>query len=476
VLVLWLGCAAACPTARGQGLVDGQFNVDLSVGVAQGTSRAIGLGGAYAAVAEGGDGSDWNPASYAARPLWETDWFQWEITGDVFFPGGFRQNDYYNNGLGRNRGPQSSLSLGLGLRLQFDYIGTGFLGRGYRFDIRSSDGQDLSVHFVQANFGLGWGLLDGQILIGLAFRWASMDIELQRPGDANLTLVTFQGANVEVGAMVALEDRPWRLGLALRPAVRSVVPTDAEVQAVGVALPAAVYLPAEAQMGFAWQFGPRPFNARWVRPKAVKPRLRGEVARARCEREAEQVRVEMRAQGLSPPETMCPRLPHHARDPAFWDEERERREAEDEALDDAIDEAQAAVLAELDAHYRSLSRRYFLVSTELRLVAPVPNAIGPDAFLDQELRPKGGSTTVSFHLGVETEPWENRLKVRAGTYVEPGRNAGASPRPHGTFGFDVRLFDWDPLDTGSPWSFRAGMTFDGAPDYFNWGIGLGFWH
>ncbi len=79
-------------------------------------------------------------------------------------------------------------------------------------------------------------------------------------------------------------------------------------------------------------------------------------------------------------------------------------------------------------------------------------------------------------LGVEGEPWPRRLKLRAGAYVEPGRNAGVSARMHFTAGFDVRLFVLEFTGPVNPWDIRVGATMDLARDYSDLGLSLGFWY
>ena len=99
-----------------------------------------------------------------------------------------------------------------------------------------------------------------------------------------------------------------------------------------------------------------------------------------------------------------------------------------------------------------------------------------DAFLEQVHREAGKDVSVGFRIGAETEPIANVLKVRAGFYLEPPRVVAAHHRPHGTVGFDVRLFRWDVWGAFHPFDLTIGMTGDFAPRYIDLGIGVGFWH
>ena len=102
-----------------------------------------------------------------------------------------------------------------------------------------------------------------------------------------------------------------------------------------------------------------------------------------------------------------------------------------------------------------------------------------ERFLEQDpahAYTSGDDVTVQIRVGVETEPWPHRLKVRGGSYLEPSRIEGGAYRLHGTLGFDFRVFTWDLFGLMDPFDFRAGLTGDIARGYFDWGIGIGFWH
>ncbi len=66
-----------------------------------------------------------------------------------------------------------------------------------------------------------------------------------------------------------------------------------------------------------------------------------------------------------------------------------------------------------------------------------------------------------------------RLRVRAGTYWEPGLLEGAGGREHVTFGTEVMLFSFHA------WGLRRTqltLTGDLAARYNNVGLSIGFWH
>jgi hypothetical protein len=82
-------------------------------------------------------------------------------------------------------------------------------------------------------------------------------------------------------------------------------------------------------------------------------------------------------------------------------------------------------------------------------------------------RTSGARASVVPRAGAEWECWPDRLRVRAGSYLEPSRT-GAGARAHGTFGAEVRLraFSWD---------LQVALSGDAARRYRNVGLSLWFW-
>ena len=97
-----------------------------------------------------------------------------------------------------------------------------------------------------------------------------------------------------------------------------------------------------------------------------------------------------------------------------------------------------------------------------------------EAFLDEMLRPSGRHTSISVRAGAEHEWLPGRLRVRGGSYWEPGRIEGASGRLHATAGLEWRFWQFHVRD--QPYRVRLSITGDVARDYRNGGVSIGLWH
>lgn len=466
-------------------MTENDFRVDLTQGLVLGSGRAVGLAGALTALAPGIDSVSWNPAGYAHRERHQIARLEAAPVVSLMFPGIFEGDDFFNNGLGRERGiaVEDSAFLDLGFGFLVGDFGAGGLASTQMYRLEGAAGDPVEVTAVTLRAGAGYAVLGGDLVVGVGSRIGLFDVEL---GGTGLGVFQLVGAGVEGGVQVRPEGRRWAVGVAARSPVQTRVaqPGASPPETVsGYVLPIAAVLPWELQAGFAYQLGPRVFHRRF-RPRADPEELvELELLRERCERERAQSIVEGRG-----PRGIYPELPPGwdgedclgelgpPRDPAFWAAEAERRAAERERLPRRVEHMRRrldlARRRELDA----LPRHYLLLSTEVIVYGRVPEAVGIDAFLDQERRRRAEEASFGFRFGLEGEPWSNRLKLRGGTYVEPGRNAGVGPRPHFTVGWELRLFRWEALGPESPWDFRLGSSLDVARDYLDFGAGIGFWH
>lgn len=118
--------------------------------------------------------------------------------------------------------------------------------------------------------------------------------------------------------------------------------------------------------------------------------------------------------------------------------------------------------------------RSLTLAADLVIQGAVENGHSTEGFVLQLLQPSGRSMSTSLRLGAEYEWLPGRLRVRGGTYWEPGRVSGVDGRLHATVGMDVRVYSFCLL--GSRFRARLSLTADYARHYGNTGISLGLWN
>src|SRR5690349_11561049 len=127
-------------------------------------------------------------------------------------------------------------------------------------------------------------------------------------------------------------------------------------------------------------------------------------------------------------------------------------------------------------HWRD--ERSLTLAADVVITGASPDAYGLEEFANQKLQRSGRDVVVSIRGGAEFEWLPGRLRVRAGSYWEPGRfldRAGGEVggRLHGTFGIEVR---WLQFALWGPHRGRISLTGDLASHYTNVGASIGFWH
>jgi hypothetical protein len=132
------------------------------------------------------------------------------------------------------------------------------------------------------------------------------------------------------------------------------------------------------------------------------------------------------------------------------------------------------------SHWNQLVGGYFrdeksvTVTGDIVVTGASEEAYGLEAFGQHELQRSGRHSSVSLRGGAEYEWLPGRLRVRGGSYWEPGRFVGVAGRLHVTFGLEVRMFQfwfWGTQRRG-----RISLTTDVADRYRNGGLSIGFWH
>jgi hypothetical protein len=126
----------------------------------------------------------------------------------------------------------------------------------------------------------------------------------------------------------------------------------------------------------------------------------------------------------------------------------------------------------VDKQYRD--EGYLLVGADLVLTGGVTEGHGLEAFARHQLQRSGEHPVVTARVGAEAEAIPGWLRLRIGSYWEPGRFEDSHGRLHGTAGIDVRLVQFSLF--GSGYRVQLSATADAAPRYGNTGVSIGFWH
>jgi len=451
------------------------FAIDFTRGPVVGPGRAVGLGGAYGSLVSGVDGVPFNPAGYAERSGAELSWFSFDPVLSLFFP----QRNWDNSGAtGRDYDSFRVTQLGLGMH--FGPVGVGYLATIQSYELGARNGLERPITVDMSSHHLGGGLLlgDGEVVIGAGLRMGWMNLQwsgaASNPESGNA--LRYLGAAPEFGALWRPTGQRFRLGMAFRSEV-SALPIDFGVTEGGTirrptgcvagsagcfVVPRRIVLPWEVEIGASVMLGERPFNIPWQDMTALRRDLREQQRADRARREREH-RIEMAA--------IEDAVERASLDARWTAEERERREREEREYASFAWRWRASRRVML----RDRGRRFLLISMGLVAFGPVGRGQGIDAFMAQQERPSGRGLLLSPRLGLEAEPWANRLQIRVGSYVEPSRFDDVPARVHVTGGLDLRLFRWDTFKISDPVSFKLTFTMDYSYNYFDWGLGLGFW-
>jgi hypothetical protein len=238
--------------------------VDAARGPVTGSTRRIGLGGAFVSIADDTEGIAINPASSAVRMPYS--WSDWDYGFGIDFAVGawLPKNDIYNQEGTENEDAeaaqpdveQSTALFGsVAALINYRHAGLGISAEAQRNAASREDRmQGVDTNFA-ANFGivhlnLAYGFLDGQLLLGAGPRLVGMSFD-RHSGSG---LLSTAGLGYEAGVLVKPIAAQYRIAAAVKS------PIDATIPADGAAAESTVHVPWEVAFGLAYQFGVRPFN------------------------------------------------------------------------------------------------------------------------------------------------------------------------------------------------------------------------
>ncbi len=452
------------------------YAIDLFQGPVIASTRVMGLGGAYVAVAEFTEGTNQNPAAPAVRTAYSFDHIDYDIGIGITVPATLTSSDFFNTGKGKTFIPSTSqqgfIAGELSANLQFGRWGIGAAFRAQRYSLTRAEANDqLESRFATPDIQLARAFLDGQLVLGAGVRGGGLSVvNTNAERDSEATLFESAGATLQAGGLWRPNDTSYRIGASLRGPIRTDVDETDELvlfpdsEEDKLFLPNSVEMPWELAAGFAYQFG-RIFNPRWYDPSVLVERTERYVLWRHADRERRRQRLHRTAEAAGGDVSGAK---------AAIDALLRAEELTDEA---SLARARQETRVRLEQRYQELKRFYLLVSTALLVNGPTPDAVGVESFLERIVNRSGKSVTFSPRLGVETEIWPRWFVLRGGTYLEPTRFDESSPRLHGTVGGDVRLGGWNVFGAWPEkyvWRLRGAL--DVARGYVGWGVAIGGWY
>ncbi len=354
----------------------------FSSGVLQGSTRMVGIGGAYAGVGEGTASFSSNLAALAHRsPTLDRDWDLGFTLSWLDLPLSSRRGqDLDNDGL-PDEAPGSSQVL-FGLLLQYKYFGLGTYLRSRTVSYCATPaclaGDHIKVSVTQSSLAgaMAFGLDEFIVSLGIYSAQASL---AYRNEEWN-----YGGTGLSVDLLFRPQGRPYRIGIAVRPQVVGGWRPTREDQSpilAGQAIYSGMVAPATISLGASYRFGEGAERYNRLSPAA-------------------------RRQFLADGELNVP-----------------MEESPEAPVGTFLVSGQLDFISNVEN------------AVALRSVATFgePEAVGSTVLLQP-------------HLGAEHDTWPGRVRTRLGVFVEPSSFEGQVPRPHLTGGFEVFLFryweDW----------------------------------
>jgi hypothetical protein len=451
-----------------------------------GSSRVVGMAGAFTALAAGIDGATVNAAAPAVREPFSFDWFDWDLDVDASLPGAYGGTDFDNRG--PDADPQTKaivngfLYAHAGAQVQLGQLGASGTAEFFQYAVHPSKGTSgVTLVYGRYHALVGYGLLDNQLIVGGGLRIVTLQVKSDGSSlTSGQTLLTLDGAGPEAGAVFKPNGLPFRLGTTVRSSVgASVAGVVGQVggifggggtpeasgqlqEAGGFVLPSRATLPWELETGFAFQLGPSPINPPWLDPHEMEREVRTRIARARASRASED---EREAAATPPADRAATRR-------AQLERERVLEHVEDEELAAESSRLRAIRVA----REGNWPRERITVLGSLLITGASSNAVSLEGFTTKTQEFVGRNVSLTPRVGIESEPVSNWVHGRVGTYLEPSRFDDGTVRQHFTFGADVKLFKFSPFGIFGDQVWRLNLSADLAPRYQNFGLGFGAWH
>ncbi|MEI9951271.1 MAG: hypothetical protein WDO74_20385 [Pseudomonadota bacterium] len=457
--------------ATGTPIQTSNYALDLFHGPVFAGTRVTGLGGAYVAIAEDVDGDLQNPAAPAVRPFFSNSQFDYWLGFGITFPATLSGVDFFNSGSKTNltNTPDAFVFLTPAVNLQWGEFGLGLTLELQQYELSGPPpGGSIRVTIPTTHLQLARGIDRNQLVVGVGARLVSMSVSGPEAGSA----FSSGGVGLEFGAVYKPENLPLRLGVAVRTPVQTqasyrdgLLPDadgDLVVQTVtGPAyLPKNVAVPWDFNFGFAVQLGKRPLNPPW----RILPELTERQTLEHRLRELDREEEEQRALSI-------------VRTPAERERIVRKFDSEQAADDRRFAEQRLSAQQQLDREHLVMNHFYVQISASMLISGPVESAVGIESLLTQKVNRSGQRVVSSPRVGVECGIVPERIKLRAGSYLEPTRFETSDMRVHGTAGIDLKLFRWNVFGAWpDDYMWRLGLSGDASTRYYTFGLSLGGWY
>ena len=201
---------ALSPIAARAQPFDGSQAVDAFTGPLIASSRIVGLGGAYVAVAEGLGGAVVNPAAVAQRHprlarAWDWDWL---LTWYVPDTGQVGRQDLDNDG-GRDVGLSGAGNGQIGLSFQRGRFGAAVFGGGWDLAAPRDGVGSVEMEISEGSLAAGGSFRRDTLVLGASVTVVSGAVRVVS-GTAAPVQVEYSGSTVRLGALVRPRASAWR--------------------------------------------------------------------------------------------------------------------------------------------------------------------------------------------------------------------------------------------------------------------------
>jgi len=254
VFLLAISGAGSVRAAAGDPIVSNDYRLDLTRTVTTGSTRKIGMGGAFVGLAEGNAAIPDNPAAVAYRPrAFMRDWEFDMVLGSVVTT----DDDADNSG-------SSSLIYGdqllvdFGLMGQYKRFGMGGVGQATVVDSDNLP-EGENAQFLSGTAALGYTFLDDQIAVGFSFD--PVGARLKDETHRNQTAFHLTGWGWGTGMIWHPNRGHWHFGAALASSVSSNedLPQSTSPVTVGsLIVPKGVYTTGSLAVGTAYEWNQFP--------------------------------------------------------------------------------------------------------------------------------------------------------------------------------------------------------------------------